>query len=197
MVRLALIVALVAAACGESAPRTGLPAASQIKVQPPSDSECTTERVELFFGKQGSEFTCSDRAGRTHGPWAIYYDGGGLKHFVEYSHGQRNGRSLSFFPDGSPQIVGAYRDGQPSGTWTWVYRGGERMLQVEYSRGRPTGQCLGWWPNGSVREQCSQWQGLDAGHCARWDENGTRVDGQTNAELCELARDSFVDLPGA
>jgi len=55
--------------------------------------------------------------GTRNGLWISYYDNGTKWSESYYVKGERDGHSLTFFPNGQVRYIGEYQDDEKTGTW--------------------------------------------------------------------------------
>ncbi|NOQ73820.1 MAG: hypothetical protein GQ574_17565 [Crocinitomix sp.] len=67
-----------------------------------------------------------------HGLWVSYYETGIKWSESHYTHGTRNGHSITFFPNGKVRYVGEYTDDKQVGHWVFYDEEGNIVKEEDY-----------------------------------------------------------------
>ena len=186
------IVLLAAAACsGTSAPDKPPGEAPQPPATPPVDASTApvnTAAPEAEFWKKGDaacpdgaklaglgtpNVYCAESSGPMHGPAATFGDGGRLLELTMYSHGKRDGKTISFNPDGSKRYEATMRQNNQHGLATRYHPNGQKASEGSYRDGRPDGTFRAWSPAGQELGSFIMKNGT--GTQIEWHENGQKA----------------------
>lgn len=74
-----------------------------------------------------------DENGERHGLWISYYENGIKWSESYYSHGLREGHSITFFPSGSVRYIGEYKNDEKTGKWTFKDEEGNVVKEEDYT----------------------------------------------------------------
>ena len=120
-----------------------------------------------------SEFSCLSN-GLRHGPsWYVYSDGTVMRltHFVM---GEQDGIYTSWYDDGTPDVLTAWKNGVVHGkTYVWYKGTPSRLEEIsEYEDGKQVGEWLVFHPNGIAKRKGTYVYGFPHGEFMQWSEEG-------------------------
>lgn len=71
-------------------------------------------------------------SGRRQGLWLSYYDNGIKWSESYYSNGDRDGHSITFFPNGAIRYVGEYKNDEKVGNWKFYDEEGNLVKEENF-----------------------------------------------------------------
>lgn len=97
----------------------------------------------------GRELWHEGADGLRHGPAVRWHPSGALRSRTAYAHGQREGEHRAWFPDGSPEVAGAFEADQPVGRWRRWHATGALALEVTLVDGQLHGPARAAYEDGA------------------------------------------------
>ena len=73
-----------------------------------------------------------NEAGNREGLWISYYDNGQKWSEMYYVDGQKDGHSITFYPNGEVRYIGEYKKDERIGTWKFYSEAGELTKQENF-----------------------------------------------------------------
>lgn len=101
-------------------------------VEPSAPEKSTKDYQELYEDGSLKIEGDFDADGQRQGIWVSYYESGIKWSESHYSHGAREGHSITFYPNGKVRYVGEYKDDQKIGKWTFYTEAGDLDQEIEY-----------------------------------------------------------------
>lgn len=116
------------------------------------DENSTTSSTDTLFGDEGLDAPVQDPNqhleyhpngavkiegrfnddGDRHGLWNSYYDNGIKWSESYYSAGNRDGHSITFFPNGAIRYVGEYKNDEKVGNWKFYDEEGNLVKEENF-----------------------------------------------------------------
>ena len=84
----------------------------------------------------------------------------------------KEGRFISYYPDGKVGVESTYRNGKLDGTFKSYYASGSLWQEVSYAAGVEQGESRLYYENGNLKNREVYESGVPNGLFKEWDENG-------------------------
>ena len=100
-----------------------------------TDSTATTRSLDgpqVITTKDGSRMEGMQRNGKRDGPWASYFENGGIRSRITYVDGVEQGPTEVYHDNGMLYYTGQYTDGKTTGEWVFFDPGGNELKRVQY-----------------------------------------------------------------
>lgn len=112
------------------------------------------------------------RDGQRQGKWLWQWPNGTDREVRRYKDGALNGMVSAWYENGFKQIHEEYRSGKRHGKWLSYYQSGRPAVLEEYERGELTGRFVRWYENGVMAEESFFESGQRVGTWRVWDDRG-------------------------
>lgn len=93
-------------------------------------------KIEAWFSNARRTLEPYAERGESVGQYSIFYTQGQKLLWGEWSNGVPHGRTLTWYPDGSPMHEVSFRDGKFHGNWRKWGKAGELLISARYEQGR-------------------------------------------------------------
>lgn len=107
-----------------------------------------------------------------HGRSVLYFENGRPKLIGYSKHGKNDGEWTRFFENGNPELEERYTEGVLDGAFKSYFKGGQVRQDGQYQYGKAAGRWTAWYENGTKAEEGSAARGLRQGEWEFWEENG-------------------------
>jgi antitoxin component YwqK of YwqJK toxin-antitoxin module len=84
----------------------------------------------------------------------------------------RQGRTVTYYPNGQKAMQANYRADKPHGTFVWWRSNGQKAIEGQYAAGKQVGSWAWWHPNGQKWIQGDYQAGLQIGRWTWWTDTG-------------------------